>query len=280
MTSWLFLIHYLCVHTILTSAILSAHETKVTLSDKLLNTAEAARVLRVSQASIRRWSDSGLLVSRRVGRRRERRFTQADLDNFLKPGSQSPAPPKRPNAVRRDVFVGGTHVPVHGHLATFFDSDEGRLRLTIPFLREGLRLGQPCFLAAEGAIRAAYLEALRQEQGIDVDAAIRDGAFRIVAGPGIGVQAALDFWRHSMSEVLAAGPNLIRVVGEMVSERTVFPTDHEMISYEVAYNLIAKRFPTVTLCQYDVRAFGGETIFGALRAHTDLYDLGLASFLI
>jgi len=70
------------------------------------------------------------------------------------------------------------------------------------------------------------------------------------------------------------------VVGEMVSERTVFPSDDEMISYEVAYNLIAKRFPTVTLCQYDVRSFGGETVFDALQAHPDLYDLGLASFLV
>lgn len=248
------------------------------MSDKLLSTAEAARVLRVSQASIRRWSDSGLLESRRVGRRRERRFTQVDLDNFLKPGG--PAGPTRPNVIRRDVFVGGTHLPIHSHLATFYDSDEGRLRLTIAFLREGLQLGQPCFLAAEGAIKAAYLEALRKEQGIDVDAAIRTGALRIVAGPGISVQAALDFWRHSMSDVLAAGPNLIRVVGEMVSERTVFPTDDEMIKYEVAYNLIAKRFPTVTLCQYDVRGFGGQTIFGALQAHTDLYSLGLGTFLI
>ncbi len=83
-----------------------------------------------------------------------------------------------------------------------------------------------------------------------------------------------------MSEALAGGPTLIRVVGEMVSERTVFPTDHEMIKYEIAYNLIAKRFPTVTLCQYDVRVFVGETIFHALRAHPDLYELGLASFLI
>jgi len=66
----------------------------------------------------------------------------------------------------------------------------------------------------------------------------------------------------------------------MASERTIFPTDEEMIRYEVAYNLIAKRFPTITMCQYDVRVFDGLTIFGALRAHTDLFELGLATFLI
>jgi excisionase family DNA binding protein len=245
------------------------------VSDRLLNTAEAARVLRVSQASVRRWSDSGLLEARRIGRRRERRFKQRDLENFLKP--ESSATRTRPE---REVYIGGTRVPTHGHLATFYDSDEGRLRLTIPFLREGLLLGQPCFLVAEGALQDAYLVALRREKGIDIDAAIDNGSFRIVAGPGIDVEAALAFWSQSMSEALAGGPTLIRVAGEMASERTLCPTDDEMIKYEVAYNLIAKRFPTVTLCQYDVRAFGGETIFDALRAHPDLYELGLASFLI
>ncbi|TMF45565.1 MAG: helix-turn-helix domain-containing protein [Chloroflexi bacterium] len=235
-------------------------------------------MLRVSQASVRRWSDSGLLEARRVGRRRERRFTQRDLENFLKPGSSARSPSA--TALERDVFVGGTHVPVHSHLATFYASDEARLRLTLPFLRDGLLLGEPCFLAAEGALKEAYLEALRREPRIDIDAAIRAGSFRIVAGPCTDVEGALAFWSQAMSEVLAAGPTLIRVVGEMASERTVFPTDDEMIKYEVAYNLIAKRFPTVTMCQYDVRMFGGETIFGALRAHTDLFELGLASFLI
>lgn len=245
------------------------------MSERLLNTAEAALVLRVSQASVRRWSDSGLLEARRIGRRRERRFRQRDLENFLTPGSSV-----TPIRQDRDVHVGGTRVPVNGHLATFYDSDEGRLRLTIPFLRDGLLHGQRCFLAAEGELRGAYIEALRHQNGIDVDAAIQDGSLRIVAGPGTDVDAALEFWRQSMSDALAGGPTLIRVVGEMASERTLFPTDDEMIKYEVAYNLIAKRFPTVTLCQYDVRVFGGETIFDALRAHPDLYELGLASFLI
>src|SRR5256884_9093495 len=61
-------------------------------TERLLNTAEAARFLRVSQASIRRWSDSGLLAARRVGRRRERRVSEAGLQALMQP----PAPPRAP----------------------------------------------------------------------------------------------------------------------------------------------------------------------------------------
>jgi excisionase family DNA binding protein len=245
------------------------------MSERLLNTAEAARYLRVSQASVRRWSDSGLLRARRVGRRQERRFTEADLKRFLAPATSTPAP----GSAQTEVFVGGTSLGVHSHIATLYNSDQGRLRLTIPFFREGLKQGQPCFLAASGDIRDAYIAALGKEEGVDIEASIRDGTFVTADGPGASVEAALEFWERNMSRALGPGPTLIRVVGEMVSERTVFRSDAEMIRYEVAFNGIAKRFPSVTLCQYDVRAFPGEVLFDALRAHPDLYEVGIASFL-
>src|SRR4029077_11707537 len=115
------------------------------MSDKLLNTEEAARFLRVSEASIRRWSDAGLLPVRRIGGRRERRFREADLIQYLGAGLP-PSGAQTPTA-SAGVNVGGVQVPLHSHLATFYNNDAGRLRLTIPFLAEGIRAGQPCFLA-------------------------------------------------------------------------------------------------------------------------------------
>ena len=53
------------------------------LGRSLLNTKEAARFLRVSEASIRRWTNSGLLPARRLGPRRERRFELSELEHFL-----------------------------------------------------------------------------------------------------------------------------------------------------------------------------------------------------
>ena len=245
------------------------------MNAKLLNTAEAASFLRVSQASVRRWSDSGLLRARRVGRRRERRFTEQDLRTFMEPSASAPH-----DQAHAAVFVGGTQVPVHGHLATFYSSDEGRLRLTIPFLCEGLRLGQPCFLAASDVVLEAYMDALGREEGIDVGAAVSNGLLVAVSGPGTTVEGAVEFWEEALSKALVARPVLMRIVGEMVSERKVFASEAEMIRYEIAFNMIAKRFRTVTLCQYDVRAFSGETIFRALKAHPDLYEIQMGGFLL
>jgi hypothetical protein len=187
-------------------------------------------------------------------------------------------PPAGPQAGPPAVNVGGIALPLHSHLATFYNTDAGRLRLTIPFLADGIRTGQPCFLAAAPDVAATYKDALR-EQGLDVEGATRSGMFVVVDGPGTTVHGAIDFWEQSCWSVMAGGRTVIRVVGEMGSERKLFLSDQEMMTYEIAFNMIAKRFPTVTLCQYDVREFDGETIFQAMRAHPDLYSLHLGSFL-
>lgn len=182
-------------------------------------------------------------------------------------------------AVHIEVHVGGTPVPPYSHLATFYNTDEGRLRMAIPFFSDGLRAGHKCFLEAEGEVRNAYLEALGREAGVDLEAAIHNGSFVVSNGPGSTVEGALAFWERSFATALAAGPTFLRVVGEMASERHMFESDSAMMRYEGAYNMIAKRFPNVTLCQYDVRAFSGDTIYEALRAHHDLNSLRIGSML-
>src|SRR3981081_4591407 len=99
-------------------------------SESLLNTKEAAGFLRDSEASIRRWSDAGLLPARRIGRRRERRFTETDLTRFL--GTAEVLSASRTMSVQTSLNVGGVALPLHTHLATLYNSDAGRLRLTVP----------------------------------------------------------------------------------------------------------------------------------------------------
>jgi excisionase family DNA binding protein len=256
---------------------LNKPESKVQISEKLYNTKEAAALLRVSQASIRRWSDAGLLPARRIGGRHERRFTEADLVRFL--GTTEFVAAARAETLQTSVNVGGVPVPLHTHLATFYNSEPGRLRLTVPFFAEGLRVGQPCFLVASGEVLERYIEALGMQPGIDIDAALRDGRLVTADGPGSDVEAALRFWEQCCWRAVGSGPTVLRITGEMASARKGFSSDADMMSFEVAFNMLARRFPMVALCQYDVRQFDGETVFQAMRAHPDLYSLHLGSFL-
>ena len=244
-------------------------------SSSLLNTNEAAQFLRVSEASIRRWSDSGLLPVQRVGRRRERRFVQGDLRRFL----ENPSGDSRPAARKLTaVNVGGTSVPPRTHLAPIYSSDSGGLRLSVPFLADGLRAGQPCFLVAAGKLLDRYTNALSDER-IDVVEALDSGRLVVIPGPGANVVEAISGWERLFGEALAGGPTVLRVVGEMACERTVFGSEAAMMAYEEAYELMAKRFPVVTLCQYDAREFDGEIVLRVLKSHPDMFVQHMGGFL-
>jgi len=241
-------------------------------AERRLNTKEAARFLRVSEASIRRWSDSGLLPGIRVGRRRERRFNESDLVGFVEH-----APARNPTAAT--VNVGGTALSVPTHLATLFSSDAGGMRLTVPFFSDGIRLGQPCFLVAHGELAQRYIDALGHVEGVDLAAAIESGVFAVVAFTGGYAEDAITQWERILAAAVADRPTVIRIVGEMASERTMFASEDEMLRYEEAFEVMSKRYPVVVLCQYEARRFDGPALLRALKAHPDLYGLRIGTFL-
>jgi len=245
-------------------------------SNSLLNTKEAAKFLRVSEASIRRWSDAGLLAAQRVGRRRERRFAPSELRRFLEnpPGDLRPAA-----AELSPVHVGGVSVPLRTHVAPLYGTDLGGLRLSVPFLADGLRAGQPCFLVATGAVLERYAKALSGEREVDFEAAVAGGTLLVLDGPGASPSEAVGNWERRLGRALDAGPTVLRIVGEMACARQMFASEADMMAYEEAYELMARRFPAVTLCQYDAREFDGGIMLRALKSHPDMFEQHLGGFL-
>src|SRR5579864_9212571 len=101
------------------------------LSDRLLDTREAAAFLHVSEASIRRWADSGLLPVSRVGKRRSRRFREQDLFRYTRRNDPSIAPgSSHPEAVIR---LQEMTIAVGEHLPILYSEDDRRGRLELPF---------------------------------------------------------------------------------------------------------------------------------------------------
>lgn len=244
------------------------------MSQEWLNTAEAASFLRVSEASIRRWSDAGLLAGHRVGRRRARRFAESDLIQFMNRGETQSV-----QAQPAVIHVGGVSIPVPSHLATFYSSDAGRLRLTVPFLADGIRSNQPCYLAGSDEMLKLYFQALTNQEGVDLDRATAGGQFVALAFNGATVETAVAFWEQRFADILSRGPTLIRHVGEMAAVRRMFPAEDEMLRFEQAYEVMCRRYPVAAICQYDVRHFDGVAMLRVLKAHPDLFEHRLGTYL-
>jgi len=225
---------------------------------ELHTTREAARLLGVSEASVRRWGDAGLLPVQRLGRRGARRFAEADLRRFAAAqGDPASATPR-----------GGPRVDVHDHLATFYSTDSGRMRMSLPFLRAGLAEGDRCFVVGSDSMTGQYLKVL--------DA--RNGDLVIRSSVGSTARGAVAGWEELWLDAISAGYAGIRVVGEMATYEG-FSEVQEMLDYEVGYESLSKRFPVRTLCQYDVRHFDGITILRALEVHPDLFTRRIADYL-
>lgn len=237
--------------------------------DELLDIEQAARFLNVSETSLRRWTNAGRLACFRVGRRRERRFRRADLLAFMEDqptaGQAGAARSGSPHAAH--TVIDGVAYDVGAHLCGLFASEVGRIKQAISFLEDGIRPGTVCFYMSLGKSRAdflAHLEKSRPSLRADV-AAGRMVLAEYIPSP----QGQLEYWDTRMRAALGAGAHSFRVVGDL---RTFGPdgSDEELFEYEARYEeLIAKRFPLVTLCQYDVRQFSGVTILNTLKLHRD-----------
>jgi hypothetical protein len=225
-------------------------------------------MLKVSEASVRRWSDAGWLPVERFGLRGERRFQEEDIRRFLDQGLQRSA--REPAA----VALAGVHIRLGTHLATFYDSDAARLRLTVPFLSEGIRQGNGCLLVAAGRVLDAYLEKLDGETGVDVDAASRSGTFATTHGLGKSSAEASERWEELAWSTLGPSSGMLRVVGEM-TDALHQSSPGELVRFEDGLNSVIKRFRAVVVCQYDAREFDGEAMLSAIKTHPDIFELNL-----
>jgi len=231
--------------------------------ERLLTTREAATFLKVSEASIRRWTDSGLLPARRVGRRRARRLREEDLRLFMEagPGPSMAAADRAPPSM---LVIQDVAVSLGSHLAAFYTTDAGRLRVGLPVIRDGLRAGQTVVLRAIPDVRERYFTALRNE-GVDPAEAMRTGLLMLypeIAGSA-SEQAAR--FEQLLTEAARKRPGPIRILAEVLADVQLLGSVAEHMIVEQQVDAIFKRFPVVTICAYDARAFDAVSVLSLIH---------------
>jgi len=250
---------------------MSAHNPpqRAAARERLLTTREAATFLKVSEASIRRWTDSGLLPASRVGRRRARRLREEDLTSFLQAGPS-------PNIAASDTSPASTMViqdvvvSLGSHLACFYTTDTGRLRIGLPFLRDGLVAGQTVLLRAVPGVREHYFGSLRDE-GVDVAEAIRNGLLVLYTEGSPSAMEQVAKFERFLTEASRRRSGPIRILAEVLANLQTVGSVAEHLAVEQQVDALFKRFPVVTLCAYDVRAYDGVTVVEALKLHSDIF---------
>jgi len=246
--------------------------------ERLLNIKQAAQLLNVSEVSLRRWTDRGRLPCLRVGAKRERRFKEDDLLAFMEKQPAVGSPGGSAAASGGHVFIEGLTVEQGSHLCALYETDLGRVKLSAPFLAEGLRLGEVCFLVAGPDAAEAILVELRKVRP-ELDDDLQEDRLILSDGEPSG-QALYDYLERNFLAVTLSGGRGIRVVGDMAASLSKGMTLDDLMAFEAQYDqFLADRFPVVSLCQYDARKFPGIGILQALKCHRDTFRFPLARFL-
>jgi excisionase family DNA binding protein len=224
-------------------------------SEPLLDIEQAARLLNVSETSLRRWTNDGRLACLRVGRRRERRFRKADLYAFME--SQPAGRPGGQSAV----------VSHRMHLCGLYATDEGQVEQALAFLADGFPPRTVTYLVGGTETRERILAGLeRAHPSLSRD--IAEGRL-VVSDYAENAVAQFRWYEASMAAALRAGATAFRVIGDAGGFARAASRE-ELIHCELEYDQrISQRFPVETLCQYDVRLFSGLVILDALKTHPD-----------
>jgi excisionase family DNA binding protein len=241
----------------------------MTEANDLLDIGEAARFLSVSETSLRRWTNAGALPCLRVGHRRERRFRPADLLAFMEnqPSTRADAYPSPASTASR---LGGFTLLTHGdHLVGLYSSDLGLITLAVPFILEGLQEGSMVYVVASERSNkriARYLSKKRTTLQRD----IADGRL-LLCQYEKGPRAQIKDFEVNLKKAAAAGIQSFRVFGDTWEMRRKV-SEEAFAEYEATYDqVIARRYPVVTLCAYDARRFSGVGVLDALKAHRDTF---------
>jgi hypothetical protein len=204
-----------------------------------------------------------------VGMRRERRFRVADLLAFLErqPAGGSGAAPA---SLGGHTEIDGLTVSHGMHLCGLYSTEAGRVKQAAAFLGQGSPQGTVSFLVGGAEDRAAILAALKRDYpGTEADL---EAGRLISASYAADAEAQLRWWEAELLAATQAGAISLRALGDArgFMERA---TQEELTEYEAGYDQrVAKRFPVVTLCQYDVRRFSGLAVLDVLKAHRDSFQ--------
>jgi excisionase family DNA binding protein len=247
----------------------------MTEANDLLDIGEAARFLNVSETSLRRWTNAGALPCLRVGHRRERRFRRDDLLAFMEhqPSSSTRAniyPTPASIAPPLDLSSALTH---GDHLSGFYASDLGLITLSVRFILDGLQEGSMVYVVASERSNkriARYLKEKRPALQLD----IADGRL-LFCEYQKGPRSQIRDFEMELKKAAAAGIQSFRVFGDTWEMRKKVGVE-KFDEYEAAYDqVIARRYPVVTLCAYDARRFSGVGVLDALKAHRDTFRYSL-----
>ena len=238
---------------------------------ELLTIEEAANLLKVSKATLRRWTDNNLLPCQRIGPRKERRFQRIDLIQFLsnKLGSQTfPLPLSK---LDKSSFYESSMEP--NHISSYYNNTIEQWKILTPFLLEH---SQPNahIIYLHHSDKTTIKKQFDQNK-FDIKTLINNHTLELyhsndsyLINDVFIANRMFEFWQEKISAAQSNGINKIFLTGEMGWALQEKPGCEHLHAYEAQLNKLLHTFPEVTvLCQYSLAEFSTQDILESVCTH-------------
>jgi len=172
---------------------------------------------------------------------------------------------KRPRPRTVDLGIGDRRVPVHSHISYLWTNAREFAEM-VGFLATGLR-GRDHGLVIGSDETIQRIFGVLAENGLDVEALTAEGRLRQLKGTP-STEAMLANYAAKLERAVAAGASLIRLLGVPAWGDKGWPSDASLLSVESSLSALARRYPVVIVCGYDVRSVPPTTLDRAgVRTH-------------
>jgi hypothetical protein len=158
------------------------------------------------------------------------------------------------------------------HLCAFFRSSEQEYRILVPFVKDGLQLGDKSVHILDDS----HLEERRrrlQEMGVDLSAAERSGQLEIrtwgqayLRHGRFNQDAMLSFLEEAMASGKRQGSVRTRLWANM-DWAFDLPNLRDIAEYETRLERLMAQFDGILIFTYDVTRFGAAVVVHALETH-------------
>jgi hypothetical protein len=176
------------------------------------------------------------------------------------------------NATAGPIPFAGSQLSQPRHVCAFFNSDDEKYRVLLPFIKDGFGSGDKAIHVVSPNQRCDHLKRLFAA-GIDPAAAQQNGQLELRMNNDVYLREGR-FDQDRMLEAfeqIAGGPKggfrLNRIVCHMdwATEGRSYIDD--LIEFESRVNDVWCRHDDAVICVYDLSKFGGDTVIDMVRTH-------------
>jgi hypothetical protein len=181
-----------------------------------------------------------------------------------------------PTEINRPIHLCGSTLDHRAHVCAFFNNADEKYRVLLPFIMEGLELGQKNVQTVDPLLRKEDCQRLASA-GVDIETVLRNGQFELrdwtnthLLGGEFDQHKTLAVFLEIMEDAAREGFPLTRFVTDMGWALEAGLDADALLEYEATANTawIQQDGPiNPVICTYDLSRFKADIIVDVMRTH-------------